>query len=251
MWRSRLGDDGGDRRPPASRLRLFSPAATSPEYHPPSGGPRRLHAQAADAGRFPRRAKRPVGGRGGIGAVFRPAGCEDALDLGELGLPFHRVAARSPRQLASRLSVFGSQLRQRRCRGACAPAATMPPMPLRKSSRAAPVRSRADGLGSHRCRRRAGGLSARRATALSRWADRQRPVKSKAAFRGPALPRSAALAAGDARDRDPPACSWPSSWPGCASLPPSGPFLYPVSIHDPRTSASPIEHTILTGRMPS
>ena len=141
MWRSRLGDDGGDRRPPASRLRLFSPAATSPEYHPPSGGPRRLHAQAADAGRFPRRAKRPVGGRGGIGAVFRPAGCEDALDLGELGLPFHRVAARSPRQLASRLSVFGSQLRRRRCRGACAPAATMPPMPLRKSSRAAPVRS--------------------------------------------------------------------------------------------------------------
>ena len=44
---------------------------------------------------------------------------------------------------------------------------------------------RADGLGSHRCRHRAGGLSARRATALSRWADRQRPVKSKAAFRGP------------------------------------------------------------------
>ena len=170
------------------RDRASSPAATSPEYHPPSGGPRRLHAQAADAGRFPRRAKRPVGGRGGIGAVFRPAGCEDALDLGELGLPFHRVAARSPRQLASRLSVFGSQLRRRRCRGACAPAATMPPMPLRKSSRAAPVRSRADGLGSHRCRRRAGGLSARRATALSRWADRQRPVKSKAAFRGPALP---------------------------------------------------------------
>ena len=110
---------------------------------------------------------------------------------------------------------------------------------------------RADGLGSHRCRHRAGGLSARRAAALSRWADRQRPVKSKAAFRGPALPRSAALAAGDARDRDPPACSWPSSWPGCASLPPSGPFLYPVSIHDPRTSASPIEHTILTGRMPN